>query len=71
MVKPLKADSIRRPRIELTCLTCGARFIVRGPGQRFCSSKCRMLFWAAGEIVKMICTGRGEGLKRILDRIEW
>jgi hypothetical protein len=36
------------------------------PKQKFCSNRCRLLYWAACEIAKQFQAGRANGLLAIL-----
>jgi hypothetical protein len=37
--------------------------------RKFCSARHRLLFWAAGEIVKDFQGGRADGLRDIIERL--
>ena len=45
------------------CLVCGGGFIYYRGHQRFCSSRCRLLRWAARVIVKEYLAGQLPGLE--------
>ena len=56
--------------IRSACLCCSKKFRVTRPTQRFCSSRCRLLFWAAGEIVREYEAGNAAGLREMLERLK-
>jgi endogenous inhibitor of DNA gyrase (YacG/DUF329 family) len=64
MFKKRSMDRIRR-----ACSCCGKEFCVIRPKQRFCSSRCRLLYWAAGEIVKEYRAGNAQGLRKIIGNL--
>jgi endogenous inhibitor of DNA gyrase (YacG/DUF329 family) len=51
-----------------TCKTCGAEFKSKsGPRKReFCSDRCRLLHWAAREVIKAFRAGQAKGLQGII-----
>jgi hypothetical protein len=56
--------------IRRACLCCSKKFRVTRPTQRFCSSRCRLLFWAAREIVREYEAGNAAGLREMLERLK-
>jgi hypothetical protein len=52
------------------CLCCTKGFRLIRPKQRFCSSRCRLLYWAAGQIVREYSAGKASGLRDILERLK-
>jgi hypothetical protein len=40
-----------------------------GTGHRFCSPRCRLLHWAAREMVKEYLAGRADGLRAIIEKL--
>ncbi len=52
--------------ILVPCACCLKPFRPKRPPNRFCSSRCRLLFWAAGELVEVVYAGRAEGLRPML-----
>lgn len=66
-------ESRERPVVierERACLCCSATFQAKAKGQRFCSSRCRLLYWAASEIVKEYQAGNANGLRSILEDLK-
>lgn len=51
--------------IEL-CQTCEGRFKRKKKRQKFCSDRCRLLFWAATTLIKEYKAGRINGLRSLL-----
>lgn len=49
------------------CDCCSRPFEPRA-GQRFCSPDCRLLAWAAGELLKRYLAGDVPGLQSIIDQ---
>jgi len=50
-------------RSDKVCGTCGRTLQASGDRQRFCSPRCRLLAWAAKELVRAIREGSVEGLR--------
>ena len=57
------------PTSSRLCLCCAKGFRVIRPKQRFCSSRCRLLYWAAGQILREYSAGKASGLRVILERL--
>jgi endogenous inhibitor of DNA gyrase (YacG/DUF329 family) len=57
-------------RIKKACLYCCKDFTVVMPRQRFCSNRCRLLYWAAGEIMNDYRSGRAKGLREVVKRLK-
>jgi len=54
---------------EISCSTCGRKFRSkrrRKAERAFCSPRCRLLFWAAGEILEEWKAGRADGLRDLV-----
>ena len=58
------------PTSKRLCLCCAKGYRVIRPKQRFCSSRCRLLFWAAREIVREYEAGNVAGLREMLERLK-
>ena len=56
-------------RAKRLCAFCKKPFAVAGIKQKFCSNRCRLLFWAAGEIVREFQAGNADGLKETVKKI--
>jgi hypothetical protein len=52
-----------------TCKLCGLRLKPKEQPRRFCSSRHRLLFWAAGEILVEWKKGRAPGLTDIIRKL--
>jgi len=52
------------------CKFCEREFRALTQKREFCSSRCRLLFWAAGEIVKEFRAGRANGLKNLIQELK-
>jgi hypothetical protein len=50
----------------IPCLCCLREYRASRPKQRFCSSRCRLLYWAACEIARQFHEGRAQGLLAVL-----
>ena len=48
------------------CLSCSRRFVPVVAKQEFCSGRCRLLYWAAKEIIKELGRNRAAGLQKVL-----
>ena len=53
-------------KVPSVCACCLVELHAKKPDQRFCSSRCRLLYWAAGALLGAFRAGRADGLK---DRI--
>jgi hypothetical protein len=51
-----------RAQGEALCSCCRAELTASKQAKRFCSERCRLLSWAAGELLKAIREGRAEGM---------
>lgn len=40
------------------------------PTQRFCGNRCRLLYWAAGQIAKERELGNAEGIRLLMNRMK-
>lgn len=58
------------PTSKRLCLCCVKGFCVIRTKQRFCSSRCRLLYWAAGQILREYSAGKASGLRDILERLK-
>jgi len=66
-------EAISQNRMLTTCKCCKLcerEFRALTQKGEFCSSRCRLLFWAAGEIVKEFRTGRANGLKNLIQELK-
>jgi hypothetical protein len=52
--------------IPVPCGFCLKRFRPKQASQRFCGARCRLLFWAAGEIVKDLEAGKADGIREAI-----
>ena len=57
------------PTSKRLCLCCAKDFRVIRTKQKFCSSRCRLLYWAAGQILREYSAGKASGLRVILERL--
>ena len=57
-----------------SCLCCKTKFKPKktkaGKDKKFCSSKCRLLYWALNEILKAFRVGKANGLRGLIDKIK-
>jgi len=60
------SESSARIAGSSSCLCCYKSFSLFRTKQKFCSSRCRLLYWAAGEIVKEYKAGSASGLVNLL-----
>lgn len=51
------------------CLCCQRKYRTSRLKQKFCSNRCRLLYWAAGEIAKQFQAGKANGLLAILSSL--
>jgi len=58
------------PTSNRLCLCCAKGYRVIRPKQRFCSSRCRLLYWAAGQVVREYSAGKASGLRDMLERLK-
>ena len=57
---------------KIECSTCRLKFIPKRrnkTGRAFCSSRCRLLFWAVRKIFELYSSGWGDGLKKIISEL--
>jgi len=54
---------------DKVCLCCWRTMSKIRPKQKFCSSRCRLLYWATGEILREYRAGNADGLRKMLKRI--
>src|SRR4030042_573433 len=59
-------ESLAGIRSSAYCLCCQKGFSLMRIKQKFCSSRCRLLYWAAGEIIKEWRAGSASGLVKLL-----
>jgi hypothetical protein len=52
------------------CLFCKVTLPASRQRVRFCSPRHRLLFWAAGEIVRECSAGRARGLRDLIERLK-
>lgn len=52
------------------CLFCLKELKRYRASQRFCGARCRLLFWAAGEIVREGAAGNAEGIRALIERLK-
>jgi endogenous inhibitor of DNA gyrase (YacG/DUF329 family) len=55
--------------VNAKCSTCGAEFESKArkkTDNAFCSPRCRLLFWTAGQILMEWKAGRADGLREII-----
>jgi hypothetical protein len=50
------------------CLTCEHRFKPKGKKQ-FCSSKCRLLYWALKALLEAVRKGKANGLRGLIKEL--
>ena len=62
------ANGASHKDILVSCGFCLKIFRPYRPSQRFCGARCRLLFWAAREIVRERETGNAGGIKGIIER---
>jgi endogenous inhibitor of DNA gyrase (YacG/DUF329 family) len=61
---------VEAPRLGIKACTCCAKdFQVLHPRQKFCSNRCRLLYWAASKIVTKYLAGDVPGLEGILRKL--
>lgn len=53
-----------------SCLFCLKRFKRRSPAQRFCGDRCRLLHWAARELVKERSSGNADGVTDLIEKLK-
>jgi len=53
-----------------SCLCCRKSFAIIRPRKKFCSNRCRLLYWAAKEIQKEYSAGNASGLRDVLERMK-
>lgn len=64
-------SAIPRPgskRAKPACAFCKSKFPITRIKQKFCSNRCRLLFWAAGEIIKEFQVGKAEGMREAVKK---
>lgn len=64
------ANGASRKDILVSCGFCLKRFRPYRRSQRFCGARCRLLFWAAGELVRERAAGNAEGVRDIIERLK-
>jgi len=63
------ANDVAPGRSDGRCIVCGANFRRYRGHQRFCSSRCRLLRWAARVIVAEYLEGQLPGLEAEIARL--
>jgi hypothetical protein len=63
-----RANGGKSGDILVPCRFCLKRFKPKSRLNRFCESRHRLLFWAAGELVKEIAAGKAAGIRDVLER---
>ena len=51
------------------CQYCHKRLAAATPKQKFCSNRCRLLSWAARELVKDLMSGKAKGLNEFFEKL--
>jgi hypothetical protein len=64
------AKGAKSKDILVRCACCLKRFRPYRSSQRFCGPHCRLLFWAAGELVREREAGNAEGVRDIIERLK-
>jgi len=64
------ANGTPRKDILVCCGFCLKRFKPKSRLNRFCGARCRLLFWAAGELVREWAAGNAEGIRGIIERLK-
>ena len=64
------ANGASRKEILASCGFCLKRFRLYRRSQRFCGARCRLLFWAAGELVREQEAGNAKGIRGIIERLK-
>ena len=58
------------PRLGIkACICCTKNFRALHSRQKFCSNRCRWLYWATGEAVKEYSAGHAPGLGDMLEKL--
>lgn len=63
----ISGDSTACP--PLSCACCKGELGPGKAGRKFCKPRCRLLYWAMGQIVKEYEVGNADGLKEFIERI--
>ena len=58
------------PTSNRLCLCCAKGFRIIRTKQKFCSSRCRLLYWAASQVLREYSAGKASGLRDILERLK-
>jgi hypothetical protein len=53
-----------------SCLCCYKNFAIIRPRQKFCSNRCRLLYWAAREIQREYSVGNASGLRDVFEKLK-
>jgi hypothetical protein len=64
------SDSLPGRTSSGSCLCCLKSFSPIRIKQKFCSSRCRLLYWAAGEIIKEWRAGSASGLTDLMQEMD-
>ena len=64
------ANVARRGEILVSCRLCLKTFKPKSRLNRFCSTRYRLLFWAAGEIVREYLAGEAPGIRVFIERLK-
>jgi hypothetical protein len=54
----------------VSCEFCLKSFQPYRRSQRFCGARCRLLFWAAGELIREREAGNAEGIRDIIEKLK-
>jgi len=65
-----EANGASRKDIFVSCGFCLKRFRPYRRSQRFCGARCRLLFWAAGQLVRERAAGKAEGIRGLIERLK-
>lgn len=66
---PRESESRAVRSSQRACLSCQRNFDQTRPKQKFCSNRCRLLYWAAREIMREYSAGNAAGLRELIDKI--
>lgn len=72
-VKTKAPEKSVNAKSDVLCSTCGLKFRSkrrRITDKAFCSDRCRLLYWAAGEIIREWKAGHAEGLRAVIEELK-
>jgi hypothetical protein len=55
---------------KAVCSCCQRKYRAPRPKQKFCSNRCRLLYWAACEIARQFQAGKANGLRDIISGVK-